>query len=145
MFDGIVMSYARRQKAEIVTLADVTAATATASSSAMYLWCNLQGMAFQLDVTSAATVAADTLTVVIQGRTPGGVWFPLAEFTEVAGDGGAIIHVGKTAGAINQDIFSAVGMSAGARHVFSIECRVRYYIVSDTDPSFNFVVTACPM
>ena len=107
----------------------------------------VNGFAFVLDVTAAATDTVDTLNVKIQTKLDGTNWVDVCSFTEVLGDGGAMKHVAKIEVATAQAMFKDAALAAGSvRHLFGDEWRVGYAQVdADSDASFTFTVTACPM
>ena len=137
-----------RDKHEIITLAASAARTSTGTASAVRLPISFRACAFTLDVTAAATDAADTLDVKIQTLLDGTNWTDVCAFTQVLGNGGAKRYVGKIAAAVaNAEFEVGTALAAGnIRHLFGDEYRAVWTIVdADVDASFTFAVTACPM
>lgn len=107
------------------------------------------GIAFALDVTAAATEAADTLDVLVQTKVDGTNWLDVVAFTQVTGDGGTKRHIAKVAAGLAEAMFeNGSALSAGSvRDIIGDEWRVRWAITdaSTDNASFTFSVTACPM
>ena len=105
--------------------------------------------AFVLDVTAAATDAADTLDVKVQALTDGTNWEDVAYFTQCIGTGGAKRYIMKIApGDVAQAEFEVgTALTAGnVRHLTGDAWRVTWVIVdADADGAFTFSVTAIPM
>lgn len=100
-----------------------------------------------LDVTAAATDAADTLDVTVQTLV-GSTWLDVHHFTQVLGNGGAKQFFAKlnlTKNLTEYSISSA--LSAGSSRDFGGDAwRVRYVQVdADNDASFTFSVTTISM
>lgn len=108
----------------------------------------VNAFAFTLNVTAAATDVVDTLDVYVQTMLDGTNWVDVVHFTQVLGNGGALRYIAKIVAQIAQAEFE-VGTALGAaaiRNLLGDEWRVRYVQVdADTDASFTFSVTACPM
>lgn len=108
----------------------------------------VNGFVFVLDVTAAATDVGDTLDVTIQTKLDGTNWTDVVHFAQVLGNGGTKRHVEKIAASPALAGFEVgTGLAAGAvRDLLGDEWRVAYVQVdADTDASFTFSVTACPM
>ena len=133
----------------VVLLASTTTAAGavTANGSAVHIPGGFNGMAFILDVTAAATDAGDTLNVKVQCRLDGTNWVDVASFTQVLGNGGALKHVAKVSADAAQAMFSDAALAAGnVRNLLGEVWRVTYTQAdADSDGSFTFGVTACPM
>ena len=108
----------------------------------------VNGFAFTLTVSAAATDAADTLDVYVQTMLDGENWTDVVHFTQVLGNGGALRYVAKIVAQLATAEFE-VGTELGnaaVRHLFGDEWRVRYVQAdADSDASFTFSVVACPM
>lgn len=134
---------------DVVTiLAATTTAGAVASTNtaAVRLPGMVNALALVLDVTAAATAAADTLDVKVQAKIDGTNWIDVAFFTQVLGNGGTLQHVAKITAGVAQAMFADTALTAGnARNLLGDEWRVNYVQVDDTDAAFTFRVTACPM
>ena len=134
----------------VVLLASTTTAagTATASGSAVHIPGTFNGMAFVLDVTAATVAADDTLDVKVQCRLDGTNWHDVVSFTQCAGNGGAKRHVAKISSSVAQSMYE-VGSALAAgnvRNLLGEVWRVTYTQGdADSDGSFTFGVTACPM
>lgn len=108
----------------------------------------VNAMAFVLDVSAAATDAADTLDVKVQTKVDGTNWLDVVHFTQVVGNGGAKRYIEKLVADVACAGFeNAAALGAGnTRDLLGDEWRVAYVQVdADTDASFTFSVTACPM
>lgn len=135
---------------DVVTLLAATtpaAGAVSASGAAVRLPRMGNGLVFQLDVTAAATDAADTLDVQVETMIDGTNWVDVCSFTQVLGNGGAMKHVAKIMTATAQAMFKDAALAAGSvRHLFGDQWRVSYVQVdADSDAEFTFSVTACPM
>jgi hypothetical protein len=129
-----------------VQLADVTAAAVTATVDTL-LSGSYKGGTFVLDVTSAATAAADTLTVYIQRLLADGTYDDVVAFTAVLGNGGAVAYVADVlfdSAASDERVVSTNALTAGTVNAvpMSHALRVSYVIVNDTTPLFDFTVSA---
>jgi len=133
----------------VVLLASTTtvAGAVTASGAAVHIPGVHGGMAFVLDVTAAATDAGDTLDVKVQCRLDGTNWIDVASFTQVLGNGGAKRHIAKVSADAAQAMFADTALAAGSvRNLLGEVWRVTYAQVdADSDGTFTFGVTACPM
>ena len=108
----------------------------------------VNAMAFVLDVSAAATDAADTLDVKVQTKIDGTNWLDVIHFTQVVGNGGTKRYIEKLMADVACAGFeNAAALGAGnTRDLLGDEWRVAYVQVdADTDASFTFSVTACPM
>jgi hypothetical protein len=134
----------------IVLLAPVTtvAGAVSASGAAVHIPATHSGMAFVLDVTAAATDAGDTLDVKVQCRLDGTNWHDVVSFTQCLGNGGAKRHVAKISSSVAQAMYEVgSALAAGSvRNLLGEVWRVTYTQVdADSDGTFTFGVTACPM
>lgn len=144
------MSPQEKSVHDVVTLlaATTTAVGAVdANGSSVRLPGMVNGFAFVLDVSAAATDLADTLNVKVQTKIDGTNWVDVAGFTEVLGDGGAVRHIAKITAGAAQAMFLNAALAAGSvRNLLGDEWRVNYVQVdADNDATFTFSVTACPM
>jgi hypothetical protein len=129
------------------------AATTTAAGavdeagSAVRLPGMVNAMALVLDVSAAATDAGDTLDVKVQTKIDGTNWIDVVSFTQVLGNGGVKRHVAKIVAGLAEAMFADAALAAGSvRHLLGDEWRVKYdQVDADSDGSFTFSVTACPM
>jgi hypothetical protein len=115
----------------------------------VYLPGMVNGMAFVLDLTAAATDANDTLNVFVQTKIDKTNWLDVVHFTECLGDGGALRYVAKINADIAQaefEVATALG-AAAVRNLLGDVWRVRWAVVDPTgaNAAFTFGVTACPM
>lgn len=100
-----------------------------------------------LDVTAAATDAADTLDVTVQTLV-GSTWLDAHHFTQVLGNGGTKQFFAKLNMTKNLTEYSlGSALSAGSsRDLGGDAWRVRYVQVdADNDASFTFSVTTISM
>lgn len=137
--------------ADRVTLATVTTdagAATNATTAAVNLPGMVNGIAFELDVTAAATDAADTLDVYVQTTLDGTNYIDVVHFTQCLGNGGAKRHIGKVlAGAAETMFDGSAALAAGSvRALLGDSWRVKYTQVdADEDGTFTFAVYAMPM
>lgn len=133
--------------ADRILLTTQTAVTATlAATTAVDCPRPPNFMGFELDVTSAATAAGDTLAVFIQTSYDGTNFLDVVAFTAVLGNGGAKRFYAKITAAQAETMFenaSALAASSVRNHLGDT-WRVRYVIVNNTTPIFTFTVTAMP-
>lgn len=103
-------------------------------------------IAFTLDVTAAATVAGDTLDVVIETTHDGTNYTEVAHFSQVLGTATTVREVAKIVASATQAVFDpTAALGAGAvRHVIGDQWRVKWTIAGPS-PSFTFSVQALPM
>lgn len=137
--------------ADRVTLASVTTAAgaiAAGTGDAVHLPGMVNGFAFELDVTAAATDADDTLDVYVQTTLDGTNWIDVVHFTQCVGNGGAKRHIGKVLAGAAETMFEAgAALAAGSvRNLLGDKWRVKYVQVdADSDGTFTFAVYAVPM
>lgn len=107
---------------------------------------NLRTIAFELDVTAAATAAGDTLDVFVQAMVDQTNWVDVVHFTQVLGNGGAKRHFVNISTSQAVAMFeNASSLAAGSvRHLFGDQYRVRWVVASASSPSFTFSVWGCP-
>ena len=140
----------KRDHDVITVLAETTsiAGALNVQCSSVRLPGMVNAMVFVLDVSAAATDAADTLDVSIQTVLDGTNWIDVVHFTQVLGNGGALTYVAKIVAGVAQAEFetgTALG-AAAVRHLFGDEWRVNYVQAdADADATFTFSVTAIPM
>jgi hypothetical protein len=118
------------------------------AGSAVRLPGMVNAFVFVLDVTAAATDAGDTLDVKIQTKLDGTNWLDVVHFAQCLGNGGAKRHIEKIAAAPAFAGFEVgTALTAGnVRDLLGDDWRVKYdQVDADTDASFTFSVTACPM
>lgn len=144
------MGLSDKRSYDSVTLQAAAVKTATGNGTAVRMpgfAQNVTAFIFELDVTAAATVAADTLDVFVQTKIDGTNWLDVVHFTQVLGDGGAKRYLLKASSFGNVTGFEAgAALNVNAsRHIVGDDWRVRWVVVNDTGPSFTFSVTACPM
>ena len=140
----------KRDHDVITLLAETTTAAGAVNTSGASV--RLAGMAnamvFVLDVTAAATDAADTLDVSVQTKLDGTNWVDVVHFTQCLGNGGALTYVAKICAGVAQAEFetgTALG-AAAVRNLLGDEWRVGYVQAdADSDGTFTFDVTAIPM
>lgn len=135
---------------DVVTLLAATTTVAGAlnvNSDAVRLPGMVNAIAFTLDVSAAATDAEDTLDVKVQTKIDGTNWVDAIHFTQAVGSGSAAKFVAKLLANTAESIFTDAAIAAGTvRHLLGDEWRVNYVQVdADSDASFTFKVTACPM
>ena len=133
---------------ELLAATTPAAGAVDTAGSAVRLPGMVNGFAFILDVTAAATDVGDTLDVQVETKLDGTNWVPVAHFTQVLGNGGAKRYVAKIVAGLAEDDFedsAALGASA-VRHLLGDEWRVAYVQVDgNSDAAFTFSVVACPM
>lgn len=139
-----------KQSHDAVTLLAATTTAAGAvdeAGSAVRLPGMVNAMALVLDVSAAATDAGDTLDVKVQTKIDGTNWIDVVSFTQVLGNGGVKRHVAKIVAGLAEAMFADAALAAGSvRHLLGDEWRVKYdQVDADSDGSFTFSVTACPM
>jgi len=136
---------------DVVTLLASTTTAAGAVDAAgdgVRLPGSVRAIAFVLDVTAAATDAADTFDVKVQTKIDGTNWLDVVHFAQCTGNGGTKRHVEKLTATTDCAGFEvATALTAGeTRDLLGDEWRVAYTQVdADSDASFTFSVTACPM
>ena len=136
---------------DVVTLLAATTTAAGAidtAGSSVRVSRPAHGIAFVLDVTAAATDVGDTLDVEVQTKLDGTAdWVDVVAFTQVLGNGGVKRHIAKLTADAAVTMFANADLAAGSiRDMFGDEWRVSYVQVdADSDGSFTFSVTACPM
>ncbi len=135
---------------DFVTLLASTTTAAGAvntSGSAVRLPGMVNALVFTLDVSAAATDAVDTLDVKVQTKVDGTNWIDVVHFTQVLGNGGAVRHVAKVVAQEAQAMFLNAALAVGTtRNLLGDDWRVAYVQVDgDSDASFTFSITACPM
>jgi len=133
-----------------ILLASTTTAAGAVNTtgSEVHIPGNWSGMAFVLDVTAAATDAGDTLDVKVQARCDGTNYIDVVHFTQCVGNGGAKRHIAKISSSVAQAMFeNAAALGAGnVRNLLAEVWRVAYAQVdADSNGTFTFSVTACPM
>lgn len=137
-----------RRLAYATSLHDSAARTATGTGSATTIKDAGAGIAFQLDLTAAATDSGDTLNVYVQTTLDGTNWIDVVAFTQCLGNGGAKRHVAKISGTAAETMFeTGSALSAGSvRNLIGDQWRVRWAITdaSTANASFTFSVTAVP-
>ena len=100
---------------------------------------------FLLNVTAAATVVGDTLSVYLDVLLPtaaGDSWMNAARFTTVVGNGGAkkyaVVIDPTTPGTSVFDVSADASAGAQRPYLYGAAVRGRYSIVSSSAPSFTF-------
>ena len=145
------MAVQKKKDHDVTTLLASTITPAGAvntAGSAVRLPGMVNAIAFILDVTAAATDAADTLDVKVQTKLDGTNWVDVIHFTQCVGDGGAKRYFEKLVADVACAGFeNAAALGAGnTRDLLGDEWRVAYTQVdADSDGSFSFSVTAIPM
>lgn len=142
------MPYSRFEPVELVASAARTA-TSTGTTAVDLLsrpgGQPAKSIAFVLDVSAAATDAADTLDVFVQTKLDGTNWVDVVHFTQVLGNGGAKRFFAKIETDTAVTMFengTALG-AAAVRALFGREWRARWAIVdADADGSFTFSLVA---
>jgi hypothetical protein len=132
----------------VATVTTVAGAIAAGSTTAMQLPGMVSAMAFELDLTAAATDAGDTLDVTVQTLIDGTNWVDVVHFTQCLGNGGAKRYFAKIAAGLAENMFeNGAALAAGSvRHLLGDSWRLKYVQVdADTDGTFTFSVYAMPM
>lgn len=129
---------------ESVALQTSAAQTATGQSPAVKLPITYRCLTFELDLTSAATAAGDTLDVTVQTKVDQANWVDVVHFTQALGNGGAKRFLATISTALNQTMYEVgTALTAGSvRNIFGDEWRASWVIVNGTSPSFTFSVWA---
>ena len=116
----------------------------------------VNAFAFTLDVTAAATDAADKLDVYVQTMVDGTNWVDVVHFTQCAGNGGAKRYIAKIVAQVAQTQFeTGTALASGAiRNLLGDKWRTRW-VLTESGPggsgsgtgvvSFTFSVTAFAM
>ena len=99
------MGLQTKQSHDATTIQASGAQTETGSGDAAPLPGMVNGMAFVLDVTAAATEVGDTLDVFVQTKIDGTNWLDVVAFTQVLGNGGTKRYVAKVSASAAQDDF----------------------------------------
>ena len=124
-------------------------ATNDGSSNAVTRIPSCEAIAFELDVTAAATDAGDLLDVFVQTTIDGTNYVDIAHFTQVLGNGGAKRYFTKVIASVATAEFeNATALGAAAvRNLMGIDYRVRWTVTdAGTDnASWTFAVYATPM
>lgn len=140
-----------KQVHDVVTLlasSSTAAGAVDTAGSAVRLPGMVNAMAFVLDVTAAATDAADTLDVKVETKIDGTNWLDVIHFTQCLGNGGAKRYIEKLVADVACAGFeNATALGAGnTRDLLGDEYRASWVQVdADSDASFTFSVTAIPM
>lgn len=134
---------------DTVTLLAATTPAAGAVNTAgskVYLPRPQNALVLILDVTAAATDAADTLDVTVETLIDGD-WIDVCSFTQCLGNGGAKRHIAKIVAGVAEAMFADGALAAGSiKNLFGDAWRVAYVQAdADTDAAFTFNVTATPM
>jgi hypothetical protein len=133
---------------DVRTLLAAAAREDTGNGDAVKLPGFVNALAFTLDVTAAASTAADRLDVYVQTKVDGVNWIDVAHFTQIVGNGGAKRFTAKLiANAAVTEFEAAAALAAAAkRDLLGDEWRVRWVVTDDsTNAAFTFSVSACPM
>lgn len=132
----------------IVLLASETQVVST-NSDPVRLPDNVSGIGFVLDVTAAATAAADTMDVKIQTMIDGVNWVDVVHFTQLVGDGGAKRYIERvSAGGAEGGFENGTPLAAGeVRNLLGPNWRVVTTLVDGggDDTSYTLSVMAIPM
>lgn len=139
-----------QQAADAVTLlASITDAVAhTITKAPVFIPRPSLALPLELNVTAAAAAVGDTLDVKVQTTIDGTNWTDVCHFTQVLGNGGAVIIYAKLQGDAAQAMYTDGALAAGSvRHLFGDQYRVSYTIGDGGahGQSFTFSVTARPM
>lgn len=132
----------------LASITTVPGALNAVASAAVHIPGQPRAIGFVLDLTAAATDAGDTLDVKIQTRLDGTNWVDVVSFTQCLGNGGAKRHFAKIDAGIAQAMFeNGAALAAGnVRNLVGEVWRVVHTQVdADSDGTFSFSVTACPM
>lgn len=137
-----------QQGESITVFAATTTAGAVASTNgtAVYIGGERKKYLFLLNVTAAATDAADTLNVYVDWSIDGTTYINGGHFTEVLGDGGAkkyyMVFDATNPGTSVIDATSDAASGAVRPGMFGAYIRGRYAVVdADADSAFTFTVT----
>lgn len=129
-----------------IKLLESAARTETGTGDAVSNLGEFSVLIAQLDVTSAATAAGDTLDVYLQTTIDGTNWVDIHHFTQVLGNGGAKRYFAKLVSSVALTEFeNAAALAAAAgRAIVGGQYRVRWAITDATtdDASFTFSVYA---
>ena len=136
----------KRRAFEATALLASAARSADGNGDAVRLQSMPNALAFTLIVSDAGNGAGDLLDVYVQTKKDGTNWTDVVHFTQCAGNGGAVRHIGKVVAQLAQTMFApATALAAGSvRHVIGDEWRVRWSVVDATHAEFTFEVWACP-
>jgi hypothetical protein len=135
------------RQGELITLFAAAAratAAANAVGTAVYLGGERRRFIFILNVTAAATDAADTLDVYVDWSLDGTTYFNGAHFTQVVGNGGAVAYytVFDATTGLAADVAITADQAANTTSpaLFGPYVRGRYTLVDsgDADQSFTF-------
>lgn len=121
-----------------------SAKTATGDGTARGAVIGPHGCAFILDVTAAASTAADTLDVQIKTDLDETNYLPIVSFTQVLGNGSAVRHVAKITleAAVTMFEYSAALAAGSTRAFMGTLIRPTWTIVDDsTSASFTFSIS----
>jgi hypothetical protein len=135
----------------IELLASTTQAGAATDngSTNIYMPGMVNGFAFTLDVTAAATESNDKLDVFVQTKIDATNWLDVVHFTQCDGDGGVLTYVEKIcADAAEAGFETGTALGEGeVRNLLGDMWRVRWVTLDPTgsNASFTFSVMACPM
>lgn len=134
---------------ERVSLLSVAAITASEAGAAIYVD-RFDRAQFFLDMTSAATVAADKLDVYIQILLPdGSTWHDLCAFTQIDGNGAASQELLQWSEEGQPDVEQGAVVTAALAESTVLQggmtgSQIRAYakVTNDTTPIFSCTVTA---
>ncbi len=132
---------------EFTLLSATTAVAAQSVTGATFIPPLLFSIAeFDLNVTAAATDAADTFDAYVDTSLDGGTtWINIVHFTQVLGNGGAkretmTINPGGNVGTAPINT-AADAAAAGVRHILGSQYRTRYVQVdADSDAAIAFTI-----
>lgn len=142
------MASGQTRKEPIILVASNTLATAGATTTAGFpIPADCEALLLVLDVTAAATDAADTLDVVIQTSIGAAAVKDCCYFTQVLGNGGAKCHVAKIVVPVAETMYSYAALAAGnIKNILGDTINCKYTMVdADGDGSFTFSVSAVPL
>ena len=142
------MATGQTRKEPIILMASATYATAgTATTKGFPIPAGTEALLLVLDVTAAATDAADTLDVEIFTSIGAAANKEICHFTQVLGNGGALCHIAKIVIPVAESMYSYAAITAGSiKNIVGDTISAKYTMVdADGDGSFTFSVSAVPM
>jgi len=142
------MASGQTRKEPIILIASNTLATAgTATTDGFPIPADCEALLLVLDVTAAATDAADTLDVEIFANIGAAADKEICHFTQVLGNGGALCHIAKIVVPVAEAMYSYAAIAAGSiKNIVGPTISAKYTMVdADGDGSFTYSVSAVPL
>lgn len=138
----------RQGNAAVLLAASTQTGAGTDEGALMRLPGMINAISVTLDVTAAATSAADTLDVFVQTDIDDANWIDIVHFPQVAGNGGAKRFTQKCLAGVGQGSFEhGTALAASAvRNLLGDKYRARWSAVdANANGAWTFSLAVCPM